>query len=117
LRLLTNTEFSQFITARRVAVLHFDAEWNLHRTTARQKMLDAQVALSDQVNFAEVDCDSESDLARSIPVLNVPCIAYYLDGQLVAALIGANQNIHSRIERLLRGETIDSKMARTQPDV
>ena len=36
-------------------------------------------------------------------------VAYYLDGKLVAALIGTGQNVLGRLERVLRGEPIGYK--------
>jgi len=38
-------------------------------------------------------------LAKSIPILNVPSVVYYRDGKLVAALIGAGQNVRLHLER------------------
>jgi hypothetical protein len=69
-------------------------------------MLDAQAALGGQVNLAEIDCDENAELARSIPVPNIPLVAYYRNGKLVAALVGGYQNVLARLERVLRGETI-----------
>jgi hypothetical protein len=37
---------------------------------------------------------------------NVPLVAYYRDGRLVAALIGADQDVKARLERVLWGEPI-----------
>lgn len=62
--------------------------------------------LAGHVNFGEVDCGREAELAKSIRVLNVPAVAYYLDGNLVGVLVGARQNIRGRLERLLHGEQI-----------
>lgn len=69
-------------------------------------MADAEGALSDGVSFGEVDCDSEPELAKSIPILNVPAVAYYRDGKLAGALIGAGQNVRLHLERVLWGDPI-----------
>jgi thioredoxin-like negative regulator of GroEL len=61
------------------------------------------------MDFGEVDCDSNLELAESIPVLNVSLVVYYRDGRLIAALIGAQQNIRARLERVLRGDPIGHK--------
>jgi thioredoxin-like negative regulator of GroEL len=61
------------------------------------------------VNFGEVDCDADGELAKSIPVLNVPLVAYYRRGQLVAALIGNEQNVLERLRRMMRDESIGYK--------
>jgi thioredoxin-like negative regulator of GroEL len=69
-------------------------------------MQDAEEALPEQVNFGEIDCDSCPELAKAIPVRNVPLVAYYRAGKLIAELIGAEQNVRVRLERLLRDEPI-----------
>ena len=69
----------------------------------------AEAALGDQASFAEIDCDTNSEFSKSVPVLNVPLVAYYHGGKMVAALIGADQNVRARMERVLRGEKIGYK--------
>jgi thioredoxin-like negative regulator of GroEL len=110
MRLLTSEEVPAFIAAKPAAALHFDAEWDAkNREQVRRSMLEAEAALSEQATFAEIDCDSNVAFSKSIPVLNVPLVAYYRDGKLVAALIGADQNVRARVERVLRGEKIGYK--------
>lgn len=104
---LDRHQFESFIAAKLAAAVHFDAEWNSScRTVTRRQMQEAEASLSEQVNLGEVDCDASPELAKSIRVLNVPSVAYYKDGKLVAVLIGARQNIQARLERILRGESI-----------
>src|SRR4051812_21282012 len=107
MRLLTSDEVPAFVAAKPAAALHFDADWdgNLREMT-RRTMLEAEAALADQANFAEIDCDADVEFAKALPVPNVPLVAYYRDGELVAALIGAGQNVRARLERVLRGEKI-----------
>jgi len=110
MQLLTSADYEQFISAKRAAAVHFDAEWDAaYRQATRLRMLAAEQALGDAVNFGEVDVDNDLALSKSIPVANVPLVAYYLDGQLVAALIGTAQNVLGRLERVLRGEPIGHK--------
>jgi thioredoxin-like negative regulator of GroEL len=103
---LTAPTFAAFLTSHRVAAVHFDAEWDLHRAAVRQSMLAAEAALAGRAGFAEVDIDASVDLARSIRLANVPLVAYYRDGRLVAALVGADQDVRARTERVLRGDPI-----------
>jgi thioredoxin-like negative regulator of GroEL len=106
-RALTKDDFPSFIAAREAAVIHFDAVWDdINRRVTRKLMLEAEQSLAGWVNFAEVDTDTEPDLAKSIPVCNVPLVAYYRDGKLIAALVGRGQNVLARVERMLRGERI-----------
>lgn len=69
-------------------------------------MAEAEAGLGELANFAEVDCDVEVELARLIPVTNVPLVAYFRDGRRVAALIGGGQNVRARVARVLRNEPI-----------
>lgn len=110
MRLLTGEDFLAFVQAKPAAAIHFDAEWDVGgRPVTRLKMLEAEQVLSDHANFGEVDCDRELALAKSIPVLNVPLVAYYRDGKLVASLIGSGQDVRARLERVIRGEPIGHK--------
>jgi thioredoxin-like negative regulator of GroEL len=107
MRPLNSGDFAAFVAARTTAVVHFDAEWDVSgRAATRQKMAEAEQVLGEQVNFGEVHCDRDTELARSIPVLNVPLVAYYREGKLIAALSGAGQNVRGRLERILRREPI-----------
>ena len=112
MRLLTATEVEAFIEAKPVAAIHFDAEWDTnYRTIGRRKMEEAEQALGELVNFGEVDCDLAPKLAKSVPVLNVPSVAYYRNGVLIAALVGTEQDVRGGVERILRGEAIGGEGA------
>jgi thioredoxin-like negative regulator of GroEL len=103
-----NPRFESFIAAKSAAAVHFDAGWNSsYRALTRQRMQEAEASLSEQVNFGEVDCDANPELAKSIRLLNTPSVAYYKDGKLIAVLAGARQNVRARLERLLRGESME----------
>ncbi len=116
MRLLTRTEVEAFILAKPAAAIHFDAEWNMnYRTIVRCKMEEAERTLRAQVNFGEVDVDLEPDLAKSVPVLNVPTVAYYRKGTLIAASVGTEQDVGGSLERILRGEAIGGESAK--PDL
>jgi hypothetical protein len=62
--------------------------------------------VADLANFGEMDCGSNRAVAKSIPVPIAPLAAYYRYGGLIAALVGAQQNIRARMEQTLRGESI-----------
>jgi thioredoxin-like negative regulator of GroEL len=110
IRQLSSDQYVAFVAEKSVAAVHFDADWDTaYRPPTRQRMREAAEALGERANFAEVGVDAEPDLARSIPLLNIPTVAYYRDGKLVAALIGSGQNVQERVERLLRGESIGYK--------
>ena len=110
MQLLTSEDVPAFLASTPAAALHFDADWDAkYREQVRRSMLEAEAALGGQAGFAEIDCDANAELSKSIPVLNVPLVAYYRGGKLVAALIGADQNVRARMERVLRGQNIGYK--------
>jgi thioredoxin-like negative regulator of GroEL len=106
IRQLTNDDYEAFVRQKRAAAVHFDAEWDGYRAVIRRKMSNAADVLAEHVNFGEVDCDREVALAKSIRVLNVPTVVYYVNGNLSGILGGVRQNILGRLERLLRGEQL-----------
>jgi thioredoxin-like negative regulator of GroEL len=107
MRALTQADIASFLAEKPAAAIHFDANWDAnYRAVTRGAMADAEQVLAGRVNFGEVDCDSDPELAQSIPILNVPSVAYYRDGKLVGALIGAEQNVRLHLERVLRGDPI-----------
>ncbi len=110
MRQLTPDDYHAFVAETFVAAIHFDAEWDVGgRPDTRRRMEEAAAAFGDQVNFAEVDIDTQVELAKALPIGNVPTVAYYRNGKLAIALIGANQNVKARVARLLRGESIGYK--------
>ena len=72
-------------------------------------MLDAEKTFGDRVSFGEIDIDQNEKLVKSMGILNVPAIAYYREGKLVAALIGVHQSVRVRVQRVLTGEPIGYK--------
>jgi len=107
MRFLKQADIASFLAEKPAAAIHFDADWNAeYRAVMRSAMADAERALAERVNFGEVDCDIDPELTKSIPIINVPSVAYYWDGMLIDALIGANQNVRLHLERILRGDPI-----------
>jgi Thioredoxin len=105
---LSRDNYEDFVRKKRAAAVHFDADWDVgHRPTARHRMCDASDVLGEEVNFGEVDWDREVELVKSLRVITVPTVAYYLNGNLVSILPGARQNILGRLERLLQDQQID----------
>ena len=104
---LNRSEYEDFVRQKRAAAVHFDADWDVgHRPNVRRRMSEASDLLGKEVNFGEVDCDREVELVKSLRVINVPTVVYYLEGHVAGVLIGARQNILGRLKRLLSGEQI-----------
>ena len=107
MRLLTQADIASFLADKPAAAIHFDANWYAnYRAVTRSAVADAEQVHGEHVNFGEVDCDSDPELAKSIPIINVLSVAYYRHGNLVSALIGANQNVRLQLERVLSGDPI-----------
>ena len=106
MRLRNLADFRSFVETKPGAAIHFDAARNVSaELNLKQRMLDAEEALADLANPGEVDCGSNPARAKSIPVPNVPLAAYSRYGELIAALVAAEQNVRTRVERVLRGES------------
>ena len=103
MRMLTAGEFDAFVASRPLVVIHVDARWDAYRDEVRAKMLAAETGLKDHVAFAEVDCDTEGELCRSLGVANVPWIAYFREGKQVRAGAGAHQDILEHAKQILDG--------------
>jgi thioredoxin-like negative regulator of GroEL len=104
---VTKENYATFITERRFAVLHFDTEWDVGgRPLMRLIMAAIMKEFPEGVNFGEVDCDVDVEPAKGIPVWNVPLVAYYRQGKLVAALVGMGQNVRERLRRVMKDEFI-----------
>jgi thioredoxin-like negative regulator of GroEL len=102
-RSLTETSFPDFVREKHAAAVLFDAEWDIdHRSAIRREMLVAEEALGDRANFGEVDSDECKELAKSIPILNVPSVVYFIKGTVMLILIGAEQNVRATLEHLLQ---------------
>jgi thioredoxin-like negative regulator of GroEL len=104
---LTAANYNQFLAQHDVAVVLFDATWDVAGGVAIQERYSrAREELSDKVGFGEIDVDAESALAKAIPILNVPAVVYYRNGFKLATLIGSSQNIAARIRRVMAGQLI-----------
>ena len=104
---LSRDSYEEFVRQKRAPAVHFDADWDVgHRPITRRRMSDPSDVLGEEVNFGEVDWDREVELVKSLRIITVPTVAYYLHGNLVGVLPGAQQNIFGRLERLLQGGQI-----------
>ena len=103
---ISENEFEPFLQEKEYTVVLFDAPWDVGPGAIIRPLFEkAAGALNSQVNFGEVNCD-EFSRVKSIPILNVPTVAYYKGRQLIAALIGAQQDVTRRTQAMLDGEQI-----------
>jgi len=107
---LTEAELESFVAENPAVAIHFDAAWDVAGLASiERKMVDAESVFADRVAFGYVDCEQDPELAKAIPILNVPTVAYYRNGNLVAAPVGARQNVRLRLDRFLRGVIVGYK--------
>ena len=102
--------YRRFLASHEFCVLHCDAEWGVGaRPIARDVIASAEREFGNRVGFGEIDVDQCVEISRELRISNVPTIAYYRAGLLVAALVGANQNVSERIRHVTRGEPIGQR--------
>ncbi len=106
IRAISADEFESFLRESEYAVVLFDASWNV---ASKEKFWPRFEAASEtytgRVVFGEIDCDISPQIARSIPIANLPAVAYYRHAGLITALIGY-QDVASLTEALVDGRPI-----------
>jgi len=101
---VTDDNFDAFFLAKTYSVLLFDAPWDVGPgAQIRPRFESAAQTWGGSVNFGRVDCDAQPRLVRSIPICNVPTVAYYKRARLVAALVSASQDVSARVGALIEG--------------
>ncbi|MCA9033265.1 MAG: thioredoxin family protein [Planctomycetaceae bacterium] len=103
---ITTAEYDNFLRSKPYAVLLFDAPWNATGKPLRPRFEFANCEFGDQVNFAEVNTDEEMDLARAVKIEGVPSVAFYRNGVLVAAYLGASQDASAQTRALISGDDV-----------
>ena len=89
------------------AVIHFDAEWDTHKTVLHQMISNIDFKNHKDTLFVYIDIDSNHELIESSGVLNVPCCAYYKNSKLYGTVIGANQEVESNLYKMKNGVAIN----------
>ncbi|MDR3620979.1 MAG: protein disulfide isomerase family protein [Paludisphaera borealis] len=106
IRAISADEFESFLRESEYAVVLFDASWNAaSKEEFRPRFEAASETYADRVVFGEIDCDDSVEIARSVPIVNLPTVAYYRRGGLIAALVGY-QNVTSLAQALIEGKPI-----------
>ena len=105
-REVSEDEYESFLRENEYVVVLFHAPWDGGGTLIRPRFEKAAEALGGRVHFGEVNVDEATFAAKSIPILNVPTVAYFKDGQLIAALVGATQDVAARTQAVLDGKRI-----------
>lgn len=88
---------NEFLKARPYSVIHLDAAWNGQRIPV-QKSINALMKKIDDTSFGYIDIDAHQDHVRTIPILNIPSCSYYRGIQLVATVIGMQQDVEQNLQ-------------------
>ena len=106
MRIATRANFDSFIRSENVAVILLDASWTSRLGKAMKSLfVQAEHELGDLVAFGSVDVDVEGELCRaSLPVGNVPAIAYFKGSSCVNIVIGLTQDIPGNIRKIMEGQ-------------
>lgn len=94
-------DLDEFLSRRPFSVVHLDAEWDGYRGIVAEKIGILAEQLADSTSFGYIDIDREQDHARSLNLLNVPACSYYRGLELVATVIGMQQDIEGNL-RIVR---------------
>jgi thioredoxin-like negative regulator of GroEL len=109
IRRVSEDDYESFLLEKEFAVVLFDAPWDVGPGASIRPPFEAAAeAFSSRVNFGEVNCD-EFDRVKSVPIVNVPTVAYYKGGRLIAAPVGASQDVTARTRAMLEGKRIGRK--------
>ncbi len=88
---LTHETFSDFVTANRLAVVHFWAVWNGHDVQMR-KTLESLADEWSGVAFGAFECDPPAhwDICRAHQITSLPFVAFYRDRLLAFSFRSSN---------------------------
>ena len=106
-QIITRDTYQTFIQEHDWAVILVDTEWDIRGKAKIEPTFRKAIKAYDKlVAFGRFDPEIEVDLAHEINILQMPTVLYYRNGELVAALISASQNVPGRLNALIHGDKI-----------
>lgn len=103
--LKTSEEFKFFTKNNPFVIIHFWAEWNATDYLTKNIFQKLDSELNNQILFGLIDVDNEIflNLCKEIPILNVPTIIYFKNGETIAIEIGlkTKEYFQEKINKLL----------------
>ena len=102
-RILDADHLPAFLCERPFSVIHLDADWDVYRHKLRAEMEKVAEQTGGDTSFGYLDIDQNRDHARSIGLLNVPASSNYRGRELVATVIGMNQDIAAILAKVKAG--------------
>ncbi len=108
LHILAPGDMEQFLDRRPYSLVHLDAEWDGYRAIITSKIEALAGDLADSTSFGYIDIDRDQDHARAINLRNVPACSYYRGRDLVATVIGLQQDIKGNLAIIRQGGIPDT---------
>lgn len=106
--ILASHELDQFLDQRPFSIVHLDAEWDGCRGIIASRIRALSLDLADSTSFGYIDIDLDQEHARAIGLKNVPACSYYRGKDLVATVIGAQQDIERALDIVRQGGIPDT---------
>jgi thioredoxin-like negative regulator of GroEL len=98
-------ELPQLFAKNRRVVIHFWAAWNAYDRHVDATLRTVRAQFEPQLTFRSVDLTSAEvsgvgliEFAQSLPVLNVPALAWFIDGRLIEVVIGVRPEAELRMK-------------------
>ncbi len=105
LEIQTIEDFEYLTQSKELVVIHFWAEWNGYDKLLKEILNGLAVEFEEKVKFCSLDVDQQQFIGflRSLPLPNIPALAYYKDGNKIALEIGLRKKkyIQNKIENYL----------------
>jgi hypothetical protein len=110
LRNLNADQLPAFLSERPYAVVHLDAKWDNLRHVVLKQIRHLAAFSHDDTSFGylDIDLDHNREHAKGIGLLNVPSCSYYRGQELIATVIGMNQDIAANLATIRAGGRPDT---------
>jgi thioredoxin 1 len=88
-RVITNENFDEVLSAERLAVLDFWAEWCGPCRMVSPIIDELAVEYAGKVMIGKVNVDEHNDVVSRFGIRNIPTVLFFKDGQVVDKHVGA----------------------------
>ena len=106
-RAIDPSDLPNVLKTRPFSVIHLDATWNGQRFPVQQR-IDLLVDKLDDTSFGYIDVDKHQEYVRGIGIRNVPSCSYYRGSDLVATVIGMQQDVEENLRIIRSGGSPDT---------
>lgn len=100
-------EVEELLNRSPFSVVHFDAKWDAQRVPVQERIRLLTEKISD-TSFGYVDVDDHPAYARKSGISNVPACSCFRGTELVATVIGIQQDIEQNLHIVRNGGIPDT---------